>query len=331
MKKLMPLKAVYSYYFPEVREIMNLAADIPDEAYFVTGDGVRVESGINEALKMKVPLIFPKTADGYIDLDRIHEPVIERVVKAYSELVPALKDFTNAYPTAGTSEGIFHLLADLAAKGTKQIYLLEGEYEGYSEYARMLGLKVVRVADLDAATQLTPGFWFISNPSARDGNIIANDKIIALAEAGHKIALDLAYVGATKPHVFEVDHPNIVAAFLSFSKPYGVFRFRIGFSFTRAPLESLYGTRWFKDIGRVLTAAKLVEALPPGTLQQRYAKFQTEAIEKMNAELNIQAKPADVLLLATAIKVPVELEDFRRGAHYRLCLTPYFEAIEARA
>lgn len=327
--QLKPLKAVYSYYFTEVREIVGLARNIDSDLFAVTGDGQKAQDSINEVMRFDVPLVIPKTGEGYVDLDRIHEPVIDRVVSAYSPLVKGLKEFENRYPTAGTSEGIYHYLTNLAVHKTTYIYVLEGEYEGYSEYARMLGLEVRVVKDFaEAANLKEAGHWCISNPSARDGNIIANQDIVELAEIGHKIALDLAYVGATKPYEFDVSHPNVEAVFLSFSKPYGVFRFRIGFSFFRQPLESLYGTRWFKDIERVLTAAKLVEVLPPETLYEKYHSYQEKAIVMMNKQQGTQAQPSDVLLLATSNRAPKEFVTYKRGDLYRFCLTPYFEAIE---
>lgn len=328
-RDLVPLKAVYSYYYPEVREVVHLASKIDPDLFEVTGDGHKVQDSINEVMEFKVPLEIPKTEQGYVDLDRIHEPVIERVVAAYSPLVKGLEGFANQYPTAGTSEGIFHYLAELSVQKAGFIYVLEGEYEGYTEYVKMLGLEVRVIKDFAAARGLAEmGNWCISNPSARDGNIIENVEIVGLAEAGHTVALDLAYVGATKPYQFDVGHPNIAAVFLSFSKPYGVFRFRIGFSFFRQPLASLYGTRWFKDIERLLTAAKLVGALPPETLYGKYVGYQGKAIVMMNEALDMHAKPADVFLLATAGEADAKFADFKRGDLYRFCLTPYFEAIE---
>lgn len=331
MNKLMPLKAVYSYYFPEVAQIMHKTYKVSDEMYKVTGSNLAVEQSINDALKLNKPLALRATPEGWVDLDRIHEPIIDRVIEAYAPLVNGLDVFEHHYPTAGTSEGIFHFMADLKTKGIPLIYLLKGEYEGYREYARMLGIQVREIEDFDEARGLKePGQWFISNPSARDGNIIDNTQIKALADAGHSIALDLAYVGATKPYQFDVSHSNINAVFLSFSKPYGVFRYRIGFSFFRIPIENLYGTRWFKDIERLLTAVKLVDALPPGELYKKYLKYQSDAVVAINNQFHLEAIPSDVLLLATAQKAGMTFADYKRGDLYRFCLTPYFEEIAAK-
>jgi histidinol-phosphate/aromatic aminotransferase/cobyric acid decarboxylase-like protein len=154
---------------------------------------------------------------------------------------------------SGSSQGIFHLLAELRQKGIGKINVFEGEYEGYKEYGKCLGLKTLEHRLSIPAKDVARGYWFISNPSARNGNIIPYKRIMELCEAGHKLILDLAYVGMTKPHIFSLDHKNIIGAVMSMSKPYGVFRHRIGgFTFTREPVESLYANKWFKDVPALL-------------------------------------------------------------------------------
>lgn len=333
-----PMKAVYCYHFPEIRKFLHeVEKAIPDEMYFVTSKAGDIEKSLSPLFKP--PLIIPKTNKGTVDLDEIHVPIIERIVKAYSTVVPGLKEFNHVYPTSGSSEGIFHLLAQLRTKEVKTIYVLEGEYEGYEAQASNLGLEIKVVKEKDMLT-VEKGVWFISNPSAREGNIIPNERIIELANKGNKLILDLAYVGSTKPYVFEVSHENIIAAVMSFSKPYGVFRSRIGgFVYAREEVPSLYGNKWFKDVLRLLQALKLAEEIGPNRLYDIYAPIQTKIVEDLNKRYDLPLKKSDALLLAhiqkeDANRLSVEqlkmIQQFKRGEKYRFCLTPYFEHNEQK-
>jgi len=328
--KLEALKAVYSYFFPEVRKLVYFGdTQIPDQLYMTTTSAREAKAIL--AGCFDPPLKNPETADGRVDLDTIHEPIIDRVVKAYSRIAPALKGFKYRYPMAGSSQGIFHILAELKAAGCRRICVLKGEYEGYAEYAKALGM-VTREYDETEIDIPEPGVWFISNPSARDGNIIPNKAIKYLCERGHRIVLDLAYAGMTLPYRFDLSHPNIVAVVMSMSKPYGVFRFRIGgFTFGREPIPSLYANKWFKDVPRLLTALKLVEAIPPGSLYKKYRPLQERIVSAMNMRHGLNIGESDVFLLGhmreDGIRRP-EIAEYLRWGTYRFCLTPYFERLE---
>lgn len=339
MSDLRALKAVYCYYLTETRPLLRaVAAALPDSLWRITARPGDVRPHLDPLFDP--PLVLPVTAQGRLDLDEIHRPIIERIVAAYAKAAPGLESFDHAYPTAGSSEGIFHTLAKFKTAGQDSIYLLAGEYEGYAEYAGHLGMAVrwIDPAAQDPRT-LAPGRWFISNPSARDGNIIGNEFIRGLCDAGHRVALDLSYVGSTADHPFETDHPNVDTVFLSFSKPYGVFRFRIGgFLFSRSQTPSLYGTKWFKDTTRLLQALKLAEALGPHAIHGRYAATQSSIVDAVNRQFGLPLAASDSFLLAhvtdaAAATLAKEqrdlLEPYRRGRGYRLCLTPYFEEREA--
>jgi hypothetical protein len=180
-----------------------------------------------------------------------------------------------------------------------------------------------------------PGFWFVSNPSAIDGNIIPNEKIRELCDLGNRVAIDLAYVGSTRKHEFDISHENIDYAVISLSKPYGLFRFRIGYAFSKEPIDAMYGNKWFKDVTRMLQGLKAVEEYPLGTLHEQYSGMQESIITGLNSEYGLGIVPSDVLLLGnikTAGGLGQEqlemVSNFRRGEAYRLCLTPYFERME---
>lgn len=333
MRKLEAMKAVYSYFFPEVRPSMHFGERLPDEIFLTTTSAEKASEELSKLFE--TPFEVTKNNEGKIDLDMIHEPVIDRVVKAYSKIAPTLGNFESRYPTPGTSQGIFNVLSSLKAKGIDEIYVLKGEYEGYGEYGKNLGIKAREIDPInDDLEKLEKGYWFVSNPSARDGNIIPNEFIEELCDNGHKVALDLAYAGSTEPYEFNLGNENVEKIFLSFSKPYGIFRFRIGFTFSREPVDSLYANKWFKDVPRLMTAAKLVEKVPPGSLVKKYKPVQREIVKEINDEFGFGMIPSDAILLGylpagranDLSKEKVELiSNFRRGDNYRFCLTPYFE------
>lgn len=343
------LKAVYSYFFPEVR--LYLYEKFPDRLYLTQTLTKHLWHSLSKTFEP--PLKLPWTGNGEVDLDSIHEPIIDRVVRAYKPLVPALGGFRWRYPTAGSSEGIFHILAALSAgtfysetaTGYGTINILEGEYEGYAEYADTLGMLRAEwtpreALRLEPDPDCRPPVWFISNPSARNGMIIDNEFINELCDKGHKVILDLAYAGMTKPYEFDVSHKNIAAVVMSLSKPYGVFRFRIGgFTFSREPINSLYANKWFKDVPALLTALRLVEEIPPGSMYYKYARMQRFIAGRIRATTGLPIRPSHVFLLAwmkgcsRKFLTPQQkrmVSKYKRGDGYRFCLTPYFEMMERR-
>lgn len=325
------MKAVYCYFFPEVRTILHeVEKKIPDELFLVTTPASDVEKSINRFLEH--PIVLPQTSDGKISLDEIHVPIIRRICSIYSNVIPHLSDFAFSYPTSGSSEGLFHLLVNLKSTGVKTIHVLDGEYEGFGIQAANIGLQVESHSLKDALKQKETGYWFISQPSARDGNLLPEDFIQTLCQNGQKLILDFAYVGTTRPCVFDVSHPNIVAAVMSFSKPYGVFRFRIGgFVFSRTEIPTLFGNKWFKDVVRLFQCLVLAERVGPFSLYEKYAPLQKKIVNEINARHHLNLISSDSFLLAHASprESPPELIiPFRRGSFYRFCLTPYFELLE---
>jgi hypothetical protein len=332
------MRAVYCYCFPETRRVLrDVEERLPDELFRVTALATDLQPSIDAIIQPQ--LVLPAMPDGRISLDELHTPIIERIIGAYQETVPGLATFPHRYVTNGSSEGIFHLLAGLRSKGVDRIHVLDGEYEGYAAQAHNLGMGVEthRLEGLDPR-RIDPGHWFLSNPSAREGDILPDGVLQSLCDAGHSVIPDLAYAGATAPHRFGIDHENVPAAVMSFSKPYGVFRFRLGgFCFSKAEVPSLYGNKWFKDVVRLVQALALAERIGPSTLHGKYHMTQQRIVEEINRDTGVGMEPSDALLLAhlsaaqAAALTPEQqslIAPFRRGDGYRFCLTPRFERYE---
>lgn len=313
MNSFKAITTVYSYYLPEIRHLITgLTREYPHEVFLRS--------------------ISP-------GLDDFHQPIIEKLLVAHRQDVPDLGQFAYRYPTAGSEEGIREYFTLLQSKNVKQIYTWKGEYEGFREVAKTRSITTVEI-DFEAdPAALAPGHWFLSNPSARNGMIVPSDRILALAEAGQKIFYDLSYLGATDPHVFDVSHPNIVAAAISFSKPFGLFYYRIGFTFSREAIPALYANKWFKNIYGLLIADRLLDEINQPELTQKYKGIQAGIVQRINDAFALRVSAGDAFLLAklsatAAAQLSHERQQliakFKRGDWYRFCLTPYFEEQEGR-
>lgn len=304
------MKAVYSYYFPEVRKVVDEVNTNYDHNIFLTSS----------------PVV----------LDDFHLPVIKKMQRFYREEVNSLDQFKFVYPTSGSSEGIREYLSFLALQGVRQIYTLKGEYEGYRETAKTRGIYTKELT-LEELLNAPPSYVMLSNPSARNGNIILNKDVLKMCKQGHKIFYDLAYLGSTQHYCFDLSHKNIVAGCISLSKPLGLFRYRIGFTFGREEIPSLYSNKWFKSIPALLIAEKVFDTMQPDQIWKKYKAWQLGIIQRVNSRFGLDLQPSDAILLAylpdsdakTLSKEKKEIiEPYRRGDGFRLCLTPYFEEYE---
>jgi histidinol-phosphate/aromatic aminotransferase/cobyric acid decarboxylase-like protein len=233
------------------------------------------------------------------------------------------------YYTNGSSEGLFHLLARHAAYFPHvPLYQFTGEYQGYRGYAHAIDRDITDVPFGTDPNTLTPGVFIISTPSAVDGNVFPVSTLERIYEK-HYVILDLAYAGMTKPIGPKIKlHPRIAAVVGSMSKPFGLYYHRIGFLWSRDPVNSLYGNKWFKNAFSIKVGEEVLAHYSATDLASRYREWQHRACEEASALLDAQVIPSDVWLLGhvayNPIKTNPNLTPFKRGLGYRLCLTPYF-------
>lgn len=310
MKNSKPLKAtksVYAYYLPEVRSCIDkVLKKYPHDLF--------LES------------IFP-------GLDNYHMPVIEKYMKFQPNL--DVSDYKYRYFSNGSSESIFHLLAWIKNNHPRSpIYVLKGEYEGYKAYGTNLGLTITEVPlSRNKITALKKGFWFLSNPSARNGNILKNGFVKFVCDLGHQVIYDASYVGTTTPHKFDVSHPKILAVLVSFSKPFGLFYYRVGFTFSRIELTTLYPNIWFKNVFSILIADKLVSTFSADYFYKKYKNTQKRILKRIAKETGTILRASQIYLLGylnvedfnkLSEKQKKTVLPFKRGTYYRFSLTPYF-------
>lgn len=298
-KQTKPLKSVYAYYFPEVRTVVKQAIEeFPQE--------------------LLLKSIFP-------GLDNYHQPLIDKYISKSTDYQKGLELFPYQYYCNGSSEAIFQLLVQ-TLRENKNIYIFKGEYEGYKEYTKNLGGEIIEIdkENFDPKS-LELGRFFISNPSAIDGNILPNTLINQIGDWGHEMVIDLAYLGLTKKYQIDLTHPKIIAVIASLSKPYGLFYYRVGFAFTKVSVPTLYANKWFKNILSIYIGEKVLNKFGFGYFYQKYKSLQSETIKTMNQELRTNTSPSDVLLLAQTKNCNnPELQEYKRHNIYRFCLTPYF-------
>lgn len=295
------LKAVYCYYFPEVRDIVTqVTKDYPHDVYLQS--------------------ITP-------GLDDYHEEFYQAYIKHFWSYLVGADGFPFHYYTNWSSEWIFHVLSSLASKWQdKKIYLLNGEYEWYEWYWNNLWLEFTKVSYADLLVA-TPWIVFISNPSSKNGNIISNDDIKEIGDSGHEIYYDISYFGITKPITMDISHPQIQWVFISMSKPFWLYYYRSWLYLSKREMLTLKPNKWFKNILNLIIWKKILETLKPFELYEKYKDTQTKIVEYLNVTNNTKIVPSDILMLWTCETVPTshpEWKEFDRGPNLRLCLTDYF-------
>lgn len=270
-------------------------------------------------------------------MDLVHVPIVDGIVSALAGTLPGIDrpDLQFRYPLHGSSAGIGLLLNHLRTRlGVSRIFTLAGDYEGYAAQAANFGLDCRAVSLEDAATVSSETF-FVSNPSARDGEPLGEDFVAELT-ARNRVVFDVAYHGLHGPSPTRVP-AGAWAVLWSLSKPWGLFWRRVGLLVSQEEIPGAYSTRWFKDPERLLAAYATVRRFVPSAMSSRYRFAQRAAIDAL-AHAGFPARPASTVLLATFRRTDLSAERWSRVAHCervvgsgaaRACLTPLMERIVA--
>jgi len=320
---------VYSYPFPEVRD--TIAAVDLDPEFMLNTLSVERAAGMLASYNFAPALDLPAHTNGALNLDELHVPVIDRIRQVQQETITGLGSFDHAYPTHGSSQALFNLMAEWKAQGDiESIAVLDGEYEGYGAYANSLRVPVARYVSLEDAKPKAGEMWFLSNPSALDGNWIDREVWDAFVDAGNQVVYDAAYAGLTHGQTIDVSSPNIRAVLTSPSKQFGVFRYRnTGVTYTRESVSSMYGTKWFKDVPALLDTLNLYETYGMSELPKTYGPMQKIICQALSELAQGEVSASDVLLLAHSDQVLAsDMERFKRAGNYRFGLTKLFEDYE---
>jgi histidinol-phosphate/aromatic aminotransferase/cobyric acid decarboxylase-like protein len=310
MDLLSAFTAVYSYTTPEVHRIIaDLTKSYPREL---------IDEGWVRS-----------------DLTKFQDQAFAALIALRGDEVLGLSDFKFRYPTYGSDHAICEYMTHLKVdEGLSSIYILENDYEGYVERAKSRGLEPAIIKTNANPKELSPGVWFISNPSARDGNVLPEGLIDGLLKAGHRIVYDLAYLGTTDPRKFDLRHEGVDAALVSLSKPYGLFSHRIGLSLFRRAVPSLIANElWFKNIFGLKLATEVLTRIGGESYAKEYKAEQNAIVAQLRRESGLPLQASDAFLLAHINEADAEsltpeqqkaISRYKRGARYRFCLTPFF-------
>jgi hypothetical protein len=305
-----PEQTVYSYLTPEVQDVVR------DVLHYDADSIVRT-----------------LTRNYDPGLDDFHEPVIDAFEDHLEvQAIDGLMDFPYRYVTNGSSEGLFHLLSQYINRYREQydadphVYVLEGEYQGFEAYANALMCGITALSEDEVWRREHPrGLFLVSNPSARDGNWLPG-QIWNSILVKHDVIVDLAYVGMTLPRYIDLAHPSIIAVVASMSKPFGLYYFRTGFAWTRKPVDSLYGNKWFKNVPSLHVAKAVLDNVPAQDLVRKYRSKQVGHINVWTGMNGRYIHPSDVWLLAYEDNGPDAYVRANKRARY--CLTPRFMEME---
>lgn len=300
----------------------------------------RIVLGVLKGADAWNPERFAVVSDGRYE--KWHRPIVDAYVDWIAPDAPGIRSFPLSYcaPTHGSEEAIRELMTYIKeVKNADRIYVLRGEYEGYAAVAGTRGLPCLALT-LDGLLEAPPGWVFLSNPSAIDGNILPADDVRAICDR-HRVVYDLAYLGTceTGPGAadpIDLAHPNVWAVLTSFSKPFGMFYHRIGFCFAKEPVPSLTANqRWFKNVPGLVAAHAVTRGVDRLALRTTMYAAQERSLDALDAA-GWRLHASDSYLLAHLGRFEAghlgddshdALVPYARGPGYRFCLTPSYETL----
>ena len=244
------------------------------------------------------------------------------------------------YPTAGASEPLRHLIYDLAARthGRGRVHGFAGEYEGYKAMAENSGLAYVEhERDAYLTVELDEDdLFFISQPSAIDGNVWPQFNDFVEAMPDNSIVADITYVGAIPKNAakekFNLNSPSIRNIVFSLSKPFGVYYDRIGGMLARSEDAGMFGSKWFKNLTSLSLGVDLMKNHSVFDLPKLLHDLQKQATRSVSRDLGIDLEPSHVTLLANGRPRedhPIS-SYLERAGRIRVCLSPHlYELLKA--
>lgn len=261
--------------------------------------------------------------------ESFHEDFKDQWLNWTSPIVSMGSHLKFFYPTAGSSESIRESIAQYR---NGRIHIFDGDYEGYSEFAKAYNIEVVRHnrEDFSTLNNIKDGErFYISQPSSLDGNVWNKfPDFIKYLEENTKVELmvDLCYVGTVaKDYKIDVSSPIVHTVFFSLSKVFGVYYHRIGGVFSSKEMLGLYGNRWFKNIFSLQLGINLMKNYSVQELPRKYQKKKEEVLSQLNKENNSSLKSSDVFMLIHGDLSSSFAKQFQRVNRARICITPLLD------
>jgi hypothetical protein len=325
---------VLCYPFPEVRELLG-DLQLSETFHMSTLTVPEARELLHEGgYSFSHDLEIPTDPNGHVDFEHIHEPMTARITERNEPLLPGLADFEKQYATHGSAEAIFRLMAGWSATGKMtELGFVKSDYDGYVLEAMGLNIPIHDVPSLESMGDPVEGrIWFLSNPSAIDGNWHEDEMLQDFIAAGHNIVLDYAYGGLTpEEHPLDVSAPNIQAVLTSPSKIFGAFNHRYtGVAYTREQVGSLVSTMWFKSVPALMDTLMLYETFEPQELPRQHKEKQQIICQAISELIGQTIRPSDTILMANSDNdLPPEYGLFATGpGAYRFRLSKLFAQLE---
>lgn len=331
---------------PEVAKFLGGLTFNPEiNNTITTEDRVRkllLEGGFEHGAQLDIPVI-----DGIVDPHELGKKVADRLVERDEVLLPGLSDFEYRYTTVnGATDGIEQLMVGLLAEEDRpKIGLIRGDYMGYIGAAYVKGLEMKFADSLEEAREQNDNVvWFVSNPSAINGNLYTPRAWQEFLAANRRVIVDAAYIDLTLEGLsVDVSSPNIIAVITSPSKPLGNVQGKYpGGVCTREEHGGLSFQQKFNNVPRLFTImeAELQDEFGPHKIASLHRSTQLAICQDMSAAADGVVLPSDATLMAYATgSLDKRFDPYRtvnsheRKRRYTFRLTKEFarRALEAQA
>ncbi len=257
------------------------------------------------------------------------------LLKLRGREVLGLQDFPIRYPTYGSDHAICEYMTYLKVdEGHDFIYVFENDLRGLCGTGEVSRPDAGKHADRLYSSYIDTSGVVYFKPIGSGWKRVSGRDHTSLLDAGHRVVYDFAYLGTTAPREFDLQHEGIDAAFVSLSKPYGLFSHRIGLSFFRKSIPSLIANQlWPKNIFGLTLAARVLEDIDAPTYARKYKERQSAIVNTLREESGLPLLPSDAFLLAHINEADSQtltpdqrttLQRYKRSRGYRFCLTPFF-------
>lgn len=260
-----------------------------------------LEGGFEHGARLEMSM------DGGIDPLELTRQVTKRLIEIENTLLPGLSEFKYRFATnSGATDGINEVMVGLLAENAiTKVGIIKGDYKGYIGAASAKGIEIQNVGSLEEVGEPEDGVvWFVSNPSAINGNLHDSEVWEEFLDAGHKVVVDAAYIDLTlEGNSVDVSSPNIIAVITSPSKPFGlVLDKHPGFVYTREKHAGLHLQKKFNGVPRLLTImeVRLQEEFGPHKIASLHRPAQLAICQDMSAVANGEVLPSDATLMAHA-------------------------------
>lgn len=230
---------------------------------------------------------------------------VENKHRSWLKSVVNLSEFTNFYFLNGVTEG----LNQWRMTDDRPWQYLHGEYQ-WPQFVSGDGV----ATDLE---ELHPDrVLYLSNPSARDGNLLSTTEVDSIIAAGCPVILDCSYVGAVALKEIPI-WEKVEQVFFGLSKGWGLVGQRIGVAYTREShptLKFMKRVECWNYLG-VTILEKVIESFDVDQIYKQ-GKIRQEIICNQ-----LQLLPSDTFFIANSNDE--YFQPRRRGMpSARICLTP---------